>query len=248
MSGIEEVVALVGEAGAEYAAEEAAAAAAAEAVAGYGAAAAGGAVAAGGLTAAELAAMSSVGGGAELGTLAAYGEGSGLLGSAATGAGTYGSAYGAGNTVTDSLLGSEFASTPYGAGETVTDSLVSQPGQGPGMYEELKYKAANALNKAGGMYSKLPGPAQSLLTGQALSGAMPKQNQGAPMMAQRPQQAQGPMPASTPAYNQAPYQAQSFGSHYDAPSQGLLGGGQQLPPEVIEYLKKLKMQQGGGYV
>lgn len=234
MSGYEEAAALI----AEYAAEEEAAAAAAAALAAGGTAA--GAATTGGLTAAELAAMSSVGGGAEVG---------GLLGaSEAAAPATFGSiygagAYGAGDTVTNSLL----ANSAYPAALEEGPGAAAAQGSGLGAnsfatpYDELKYKAIGALNKAGGAYNKLPGPVQGMLAGQTLSAMMPKQGQPPPQMGMRPQP-QGPAQPSTPTYNQQPYQAQSFGSQYGKTNSIL--GGQQITPELLALLKKL---QGAGY-
>lgn len=191
-----------------------AAAAAAAAAEGVGTAGAAGA-AAGGLSAADLAAMSSVGGGSELGGLGA----------------------------TDSGL---LASMPYGAGNTVTDSLVSQPGQGPGLYDELKYKAANALNKAGGQYNKLPGPAQALL----MKGLLGSGESPHPVSAMQPRPGSGATPPVQPTYQSQPYQPKSFGSSYGTDqSQPFMPGDNNISPEMLAYIKKmLQMQRGGSNV
>lgn len=236
MSGFEEAGAGIADLIAEYGSEEAAAAAIAAAAAEGGAAAG---TAAAGLTAADLAAMSSVGGGAELGGMAA--TDTGLLGS-----GTFGSSYGVdaldkagASHAAEGYFGS--GSTPYGAGSTVTDSMTAQPGQGPGMYEDLKYKALNALNKTGGAYNKLPGPVQGMLASSAMKGLLGP-GEASPMAPPNRPPAQGmPPPQSAPTYNAQPYQAQSFGSSYGGQPQGLLG----MSPEQIAMLKK--MLAGGSY-
>lgn len=233
----------------EAAWEEAAALAAAEAAAAAGTTAAGGA-AASGLTAAELAAMasaSSVGGGSELGSLgadAALGSG-GLLGSGASefapagaqAVGNWASEFGP-QASQNGLLGSG-SSLPYGAGDTVTNGIASQPGQGPGMYEDLKYKAINALNETGGQYNKLPGPVQGMIASQAMKGLFGTGQQPHPVSAQMPQHAMAPMAPIAPTYQQQPYQAQSFGSSYGG---GM--GGQQMTPQLLALLQKLRLQQG----
>lgn len=257
MSGVEEVA--LADAIASISAEEAATAAsyaAAEAAAGYGTAAAVGGAAAGGLTAAELAALEAASAEGLLGTgeLALGGEaGGGLLsGSGGTlseasladaldkasleamgnGLGQESSAYGA------AANSAEYQ--PYGAGDTVTNSLTPQPGQGPGMYQELQYKAMNALNKAGGAFNKLPAPVQGLLVSSAIP--KPQAPQQHASSYRPPQQQQFAQPLK-PTVQPASYQAQPFAtSSYGGGGHTSVLGGEHIDPKMLEMLKRLQAQ------
>jgi hypothetical protein len=135
MSGVEEVALLA-------ALAEGAGAAGTAATAAGTAASAGGALAGAGsvLTPAMLGVEAGVAGTGLLGAGVTSGVGAGATlsaeelamiqamdaGGTAVAQGTgQGLAYGAGDTVTNSLLGSEFSSLPYGAGDTVTSSMTS---------------------------------------------------------------------------------------------------------------------------
>lgn len=228
MSGIEE--AALAEAIAAIAAEEA------TTVAAYGgadAALGAGAGAAAGYGAADAAAAYGAGGAAE--------AGSGLTAAdyAALQGGGYGAgAYGAGDTVTNGLLGSENYSMGYGAGNTVNDSLVNTETQN--MLGNLKNEAANAYNKVGGAVNKLPKPVQGLV----MSSLLGQQAQPSGPATARPNAMPGPQAQatpSTPAYSQQAPQNQTsllgtFGSSYGPKSSGGLLGG--MSPEEIEMLKR----------
>lgn len=149
--------------------------------------------------------------------------------------------YGAGNTVTDSLVA---APESYANNGLLSDpsSVLASDGSGnafASQYDAMKYKAMNALGKVGGAYNKLPAPVQGLLVSQAI----PKPS-APPPQAQRPApHPQSAPPPLQPTYNAQPFQAQNTASKYgaEASTEGLLAN---LTPQQIEMLKRMMAQRG----
>jgi hypothetical protein len=108
-------------------------------------------------------------------------------------------------------------------------------------WESMKTKGINALNKVGGTLNKLPKPVQGMLMSSLL--APPKQPAPPPMGTPPRQSTQAP-PMQL-AYQGAPPQTPGFAGGMGGMSgAGLLG--QNLSPQELEMLRRMRMQQRGG--
>lgn len=194
---------------------------------------AGGAAGAGsGLGAADYAALEQgAGGGAGYGSGLTSGD-YGILERGA-GGGAAGGGWGAGD------VNPAYQTDAYGPGGAAErGSMAPSDYDKIDKWQMLKYKAANALNKTGGQYNKLPGPLQGMLA----KGLFGTGEQAHPVSAAMPRQAM-PYQAVAPTYQSSPYQPRTFGSEYGQHAYSAAGG-QQMTPELVALLKRLQAQKG----